>query len=129
MADLNGSYNGLVTSVYSGADVTLLQRRIVGTYSGYNFYNDIDSLILSDVNYNGSLTGSDTTLLQNRIVTPAGTAYLPKIPTPPVVTASQAADLIQFVTLTNVNSSTQPQVAPVTAVSAPAVITTPPRSR
>lgn len=67
---------------YSGADVTLLQRVIVGSASGFAAHPLADPLLLADLNANGAVAGSDTTLLQRAVVGIA-VPTIPAIPLSP----------------------------------------------
>jgi len=71
--DTNGSRS------YTGSDVTLLQRVIVGNASGFSSYQLADPLLLADINRNGYLTGGDAILLQ-RVVVGMPVPYVPPLP-------------------------------------------------
>lgn len=56
------------SGTYSGADVTLLQRVVVGAASGFASYPLADPALLMDLNQSGGVTGADAALLQRAVV-------------------------------------------------------------
>jgi hypothetical protein len=67
--------NGL----YSGSDVTLLQRVVVGSASGFAAYRLADPRLVADINGSGAINGSDVTFLQ-RVVVGTPVSFVPPLP-------------------------------------------------
>ena len=67
--------NGL----YSGSDVTLLQRVVVGSATGFAGYQLADPALIADINRSGTINGSDTTFVQ-RIVVGTPVSFVPPLP-------------------------------------------------
>ncbi len=70
---------------YSGLDVALLQRVIVGLDSGFGGYQLLDPIVVGDISGNGSLSGLDVAFLQQAVV---GISQPLIPPRPPGVTIS-----------------------------------------
>ena len=73
VGDSNGSRS------YAGSDVSLLQRVIVGSATGFSRFPLADPLLIGDVHRNAVLNGADATLLQ-RVVVGIPVPYVPPIP-------------------------------------------------
>jgi hypothetical protein len=67
--------NGL----YSGSDVTLLQRVVVGSASGFAAFQLADPGLIADINGSGAINGSDVTFLQ-RVVVGTPVSFVPPLP-------------------------------------------------
>jgi hypothetical protein len=64
---------------YSGSDVTLLQRVVVGSASGFAAYQLADPGLIADLNGSGTINGSDVTFLQ-RVVVGTPVSFVPALP-------------------------------------------------
>ncbi|MCY2987400.1 MAG: PKD domain-containing protein [Planctomycetota bacterium] len=81
---------------YTGGDVTLLQRVIVASASGFPSYPLADPRIIADLNGDGVLSGADATLLQ-RVVVGFPVPTVPPIPAGLAPASSGGADPHVFI--------------------------------
>ncbi|MBC8872194.1 MAG: tandem-95 repeat protein [Planctomycetes bacterium] len=108
---------------YTGGDVTLLQRAIVGLGSGFTSFQLADPLLISDLNHSGSLTGGDTTLLQ-RAVVGILVSSVPPLPAGIVPAPPDGADPRVFIPTDLIGQASETVTVPVNlTVTEPAGIT------
>jgi hypothetical protein len=83
--DTNGSRS------YNSPDVTLVQRLIGQTNTGFSAYQLADPLLLADINRNGAIQANDTVAIQ-RLIGQVPVANVPPLPSGIVPPAASGAD-------------------------------------
>ncbi|QDV45677.1 allantoinase [Stieleria neptunia] len=100
---------------YTGGDVTLLQRVIVGNGSGFADYKLADPRVIADLNHSGDLSGGDVTLLQ-RVIIGTPVDVVPAIPSGVTPQAADGPDPLIYI-------PTDLQASPTTTVATPVMLT------
>ncbi|MDV6033577.1 MAG: hypothetical protein F9B45_26495 [Phycisphaera sp. RhM] len=100
---------------YTGGDVTLLQRVVVGSASGFADYKLADPRVIADLNHSGDLSGGDATLLQ-RMIIGIPVDVVPAIPSGITPQAADGPDPLIFI-------PTDLKASPTTTVATPVMLT------
>nr|WP_143547663.1 cohesin domain-containing protein [Rhodopirellula sp. SM50] len=100
---------------YTGGDVTLLQRVVVGSASGFADYKLADPRVIADLNHSGDLSGGDATLLQ-RVIIGTPVDVVPAIPSGVTPQAADGPDPLIFI-------PTDLKASPTTTVATPVMLT------